>query len=1310
MPESYDLTKLDPNSFEHMVNLLALRVLGSGHTGFGPGSDGGRDGYFEGEAPYPSQSERWSGRWYIQSKFHKPHLSKDPQKWLIERVDEELKEFAKPDSKRKWPDNWILASNIEPSGAPATGAFDVTRERVKAARPQLDNHFHIWGGSKILQLLALHPEVAEYYAQFLTPGYVLSAIYNHAKDERAELDTILRHLIVRQFGEQQYTKLEQAGSDADTRPGIHRLFIDLPFRASDYQLEGLATEFLVKTAAKNHRIDPTQPDTKEWKLWQRHPSRSRVWFVRGGPGQGKSTIGQYVCQLQRAALILEEEGPIVVPSVRTLAEEVRQVAESVGFWPSSPRVPLTIELREYAQWFGQRDPQSARGILTFLAEKISAGVEQEVLVGTIKRALEVGGWLAVFDGLDEVPNDVKDKVASEVCHFVDNIVVEKNCDLLTLCTSRPQGYSGQFSEMDGPTIDLANLSVERALMCAKPVLELGRTEAEATKALQVLEAAIQSSSVQELMTTPLQSHIMAVVIRDGGRPPDRRWQLFTNFYQVIRRREANRNLADERLAKLLREDEQLLKTVHNRLGFVLQARAETSQGAQTSLNRTEFEALVKKAVELMKDSDIESTIEILMEATTNRLVLVSTPDDGNSVRFDIRPLQEFFAAEFLYDSVDADELRERMETLSGDSHWREVIHFLMSALVENNRKTELAVAVSVLEELDEGGGDQTIRLLNRRLARGAILAARLLQEGVLEQDKRIRQQFRKCMEPITGLFDRDQEVLTKVSQPNSKGWLLNFLIEVLHEANWTENVGATIALMRILMDDDSRVKGVRDFLLEAPPAYVTTALSGISVTDGFINRTWVLDLALQFLLRESWRTLSKKELAQLIKFLSREKETTAVAASASLSPLEAQLLSDLTYSPDRTEQKVDIDCGFVAGRYFSHDWMTEDSDSNNLRGTARGVLEVVNLLRRFSSDRTLANLLSVLDYLGDQCQVLEALPSHLLALFPIDDAYEVEEQSVQLKQLTEEQFSALIEKHRLGDNRVLIRPRIAMNFGQGGSLEEWRCLLKEFPAFALICWSDWFWRRAPGMKRPEAIDSPESVDLLIDRLMDQPVLLLTAPHIWGRLFERSGSRELDLRRALVNLPPITFDRVSFPMYHEFYTFRVNLPSESSLLPSLISGLCAWRRESHYGLLFERPSEKEDSIVQKIASLMGDDESRLIGIVDNQDMTSDVRAAGLLSLLMHPKGDAYVQQKGPLLTTLCHPNAPEWFFEGVVTWLELLTSRQLPTAKRIIGELLEVARNNYGGRRRLDSRLRIWRETSEAPVHKANIQEQWLTGG
>jgi hypothetical protein len=263
MADSYDLTSLDPNAFEHLVNMLALNVLGAGHTGFSPGSDGGRDGYFEGEALYPSPTDRWSGNWYIQSKFHKPHLSKDPQKWLLDQIKAELKEFKKPESIRKVPNNWIIATNIDPSGVPDTGCFDSARELIKKSFPQLEHQFHIWGGRKILDLLALNPQIGEYYSHFLTPGHILTELYSQLKDSQAEIKSILRFLILSQFEEQEYTKLEQAGSSADTRPGIHNLFIDLPFRDSEHNFQGLVTEWLVKAASRSHNVDIGYPETDE---------------------------------------------------------------------------------------------------------------------------------------------------------------------------------------------------------------------------------------------------------------------------------------------------------------------------------------------------------------------------------------------------------------------------------------------------------------------------------------------------------------------------------------------------------------------------------------------------------------------------------------------------------------------------------------------------------------------------------------------------------------------------------------------------------------------------------------------------------------------------------------------------------------------------------------------------------------------------------------------------------------------------------------------------------------------------------------
>lgn len=146
MTDSYDLSKLGPDAFENIVNFLALKTLGLGSSSFGPGADGGRDGYFKGEAPYPSETEHWKGEWYIQSKFHKPHLSKNPHKWLIEQVKQEIEAFDHEDSDRIWPDNWIIATNIDPSGKPETGSFDAIKKLLKKSPDGKKVNLNIWGG------------------------------------------------------------------------------------------------------------------------------------------------------------------------------------------------------------------------------------------------------------------------------------------------------------------------------------------------------------------------------------------------------------------------------------------------------------------------------------------------------------------------------------------------------------------------------------------------------------------------------------------------------------------------------------------------------------------------------------------------------------------------------------------------------------------------------------------------------------------------------------------------------------------------------------------------------------------------------------------------------------------------------------------------------------------------------------------------------------------------------------------------------------------------------------------------------------
>lgn len=1309
MPDSYDLTQLDSNTFEHLVTKLTLRVLGPGSTGFGPGSDGGRDGYFEGEAPYPSETEHWSGCWYIQSKFHKPHLSKDPQKWLLEKIKEEIKEFEKPDSKRQWPDNWIIATNIDPSGVPETGSFDQARKLVTEACPQLENHFHIWGGRKILDFLADHPEISDYYRHFLTPGQILTEIYNQIKDAQAEVKSILRFLVLSQFDDQQHTKLEQAAPPGSTieRPGIHDLFIDLPFRSKEHALKGLVMEKLVCAAAKCHRFDEEQLDTEEWQLWCRHPSRARVWFIKGGPGQGKSTMGQYFCQIQRAALILQRDSVLspLANKYKNLARAIQKVAEKHCFWTGKPRIPLSIELKEFAQWFGQRDKSTSRGVLTYLAEWISAGVEQQVTVGTLKRILASHSWVIVFDGLDEVPQDVKDAVALEVCRFVDKISFEVNADLLTICTSRPQGYSGQFADLDSSTIELISLSPAQALACAKPVLELGRSPSDGKKYFQTLKSAMDSPAVRELMTTPLQAHIMAVVVRDGERPPERKWKLFSNFYQVIKRREANRNLPDKRLAKLLREQDHLLKTVHNRLGFVLHARAELSKGAQTKLDRDEFEKLVTGAVNQMIEAEVDETIKVLMEATTDRLVLVSTPDDGNHVRFDIRPLQEFFAAEFLYESVSAENLRQRIELIAGDAHWREVMHFLLSALVEHNRQTELAVAVEVLDNLNEGD-EESLRLLGRRLGRGAILTARLLQEGVLDEDKRIRQQFRKCLEPLAGFTETDLlRGLLQVNRADSQSSLYNFLISFLQYNNQTESIGAAIVLSQILPDDHSKKDEVFNLFLASPSNYLSYVIAlnptGRDILLGRQSnciKSWFLEILIKVLISPKWLYLTTDAFnlsLEILKF--NDEKALKVAEKLGFSQLETELFKIiLTQSRGFSHSdKYEIvkDYGSVEIFQGQPAWVSEikqlelsqEIDENY------GILQVCYLVVRFLKYKSRSELIEIVKLFQDSNAFLNSrLFSHLGIRPPIDIDSPINAQIEKLNSVNDNEIQdmCLNQQQICISDRSLRRRKITPDL--------WKELVDDRLDVA-------FYLLAEGSVL-QIENSQEMLNIIVDKAIKNPGVLRNYPSLWGHLLRESPEHENELRNALLIASTKIVTDLLRRGISNFYEFKLNLPSEVSLLPHLVNALL-----SNRGYYHNVAEDKMLTFLSIKISRMVDDTMYLREIIYDLSQPQAIRASGLIAFLLHPNGSKELGDIKQQLVEFYTSKIGDWYIRSIAICLRLLATEEDSDAKWIVNSLLEATRADYEARQCLDGLLNLWRESSHSPIQKAGVLDKWLSG-
>ncbi|NWA29187.1 hypothetical protein HX870_10245 [Pseudomonas gingeri] len=1314
MTDTYELTQLDSHSFEHLVNYLALKVLGKGVTGFAQGADGGRDGLLSGEAPYPSTTDRWSGVWYIQSKFHKSHLSKNPQAWLINEVKKELAEFDGADS-RVAPDIWIIATNIEPSGTPNTGAYDTIKSLVFECFGD-EIKFDIWGGRKILDFLADDPAAASYYGHFLTPGNVLTAMYNQIGEASAQVKPIINHLILDQFNDQIYTKLEQAGSSG-VRPKIHELFVDLPAENKCVDDELSIMETLVATSANAHRPTVWNSYGDGWRAWSNIPKRARAILLKGGPGQGKSTAGQFFSQIQRATLLLDPSAPVVLPATLDVAKEFLIVAEALGFKPSNPRIPISVELKDYASWYGARSDDEAKGVLSYLCEKISQKIDQKVEGGTLKKAFSIRSWFLNFDGLDEVPNDVKDEVANEIIRLTNTVLPELDADILVLCTTRPQGYSGQFEYLNAATLDLVPLPAEIAMKCAEGVIRFGRSDSESENAIQVLSAAMESAQVRELMTTPLQSHIMAVVVRDGGRPPEKRWELFDNFYDVMKKRESLKNFPDVRISKLLRENSVLLKAIHARLGIALHASAEISDGADTTLDREQFCHLARQTTERYVDDNVDDLVETLMEATTERLVFVNTPESNKTVRFDIRQLQEFFAGEFIYSNVDPSRLRSRLEVIGGDSHWREVMHFVVSALIVTMRPTELAVALEVICSLDDSDVSHAIRIFKRRLGVGAILTLRLLNEGVLEQDRITRLKFKEALVPLYAMVEMEiiSDILS-LHHPHTLSWLLNCMADALFEYSEPEQIGAAIVLARKLPDDHARKSEVKtkifgssvDYINRIYRSYLADHYSMYAASEGVSISYWFLEGTLQLLIEEA--PSSEVEFWSIVRILRRVKNVEEIARSMGLSEDEIKLLMLLVDHADTSKfnKQVHAKLDGISILNYEHDWKTKTIPENmdfdiGCSSIRSPILKLMANVVSFARGKRLQDLCSILSTmvsfgLGDMF-----LPPYIQVLLPINFDTEMagdklKEQLGFFSSISQDEFERLLSGGRLKGFDV---PAVfdVLEVGVVDSVETLEIISRYHPLIAISIWlqSEHF------NEAPYRFRSRECLDLMFDVIVKNPKVMVYYFSTWGYIFEELPEFSEKIRPLFLKL---SLDgHVSFQRGRA-KAFILNLPLEVGFL-SLIARIFI-SPERRAGI------DDFDISAYSLLEQYGIDNDMLVSLFTNEQLETVYRAAAFCCYICQAGDEQsnvansfFEKNNHSLVLLFCESKLPVWYVGSLVYSLGFFDPNKVEVME-LVGQILHIYREDYYSRSHIQGLLSNWRERSSAPVQSRAILDTWLS--
>jgi hypothetical protein len=376
-------------------------------------------------------------------------------------------------------------------------------------------------------------------------------------------------------------------------------------------------------------------------LGAKHP----LTLVRGEPGQGKSTLGQFICQAQRAEFLPKNE--------------YRAVSES-SLRPPTPRLPLRVDLRDFAAWITGRDPfsdsdpgstgkppklkppkdLSLEHFLSCLVSNASGGVPMSAQ--QVQDVLERFPMLVVLDGLDEVAStDLRARVVRAIDDFAARLGTYSLSPPQLVVTTRPNA-----SDLSEPSRDIFE-TIALSRLAPKLRTEYLRKWADAQsirgKDRRDLERTFRQRSAEphilQLADNPMQLTILLYLMRIRGKSvPSGRTSLYTSYMEKFLDREAEKTPAVE-------EHRDNLEEVTAYLGWNLQSSAETDASNGQIATKALKKAILSYLYDVEKDT---SLVEALFTAVTDRVWALTSKVQG-TFEFDVQPLREYFAAKFLYD-------------------------------------------------------------------------------------------------------------------------------------------------------------------------------------------------------------------------------------------------------------------------------------------------------------------------------------------------------------------------------------------------------------------------------------------------------------------------------------------------------------------------------------------------------------------------------------------------------------------------------------------------------------------------------------
>jgi hypothetical protein len=450
--------------------------------------------------------------------------------------------------------------------------------------------------------------------------------YLIAEDSVAKHETRLRSLLRKvaavQWAADERVKFSQVDID---REKVADLFVDV--RADRIKQVGQDIQIgeSVKGAAA-HLLDPLSV------------KRSGAYtLVRGAPGQGKSTLSQFVAQAHCRAFIPERLQSANLPVV------------------DDPLFPIRLDLSDYARWVGGVDiwdPEEKRGrprnapqstIECFVADLMShasggASLDAQWVQDLLDRVPAV----VVLDGLDEVGRiEVRAKVVAEIDRFVARSRTYARPPQVIVTTRPSTNELPEPSTQHFDVLVLNPLDTRQREQYLRNWTKVRGIEGAAGRALRKnYKARINEPYLDELAGNPMQLTILLDLLhKHGEATPTQRTALYDSYVELLLAREANKH------PDSVRKHQRELREIIPFLGWHLHAHTELDV-VNTRMSIEDLKATIRHFLHTYGNE--VSVVDDLFEAASDRLWTLTSKAQG-AYEFEVLSLREYFAAKFLYE-------------------------------------------------------------------------------------------------------------------------------------------------------------------------------------------------------------------------------------------------------------------------------------------------------------------------------------------------------------------------------------------------------------------------------------------------------------------------------------------------------------------------------------------------------------------------------------------------------------------------------------------------------------------------------------